>query len=285
MLKKRMFMGVILIASIASSALALDMKNRYILKSGIIEYKVSGQQEGSETLYFTDHGQKEARYTNTQMSIFGSKQEFNSVNIIDGEWSYNLNLKTNEATKINYKEFMDSMSKQYGSQQNQYFSEEMLAAMGGKKIKTEKILGKTCDVYEMSDFGSKTWVYKGMPLKYEMNMMGMVFKSEAVKIQENPSIDSKKFELPKDVKIVEMKVKPQDMPSQEQMQEMQAVMKQFKGMKLNMPTESMDIPEDEYPVEDDVDAESYQNAQDAAMEEIKKEGMKKALGGVLKSLF
>ncbi|MCA9407559.1 MAG: hypothetical protein H6755_07900 [Candidatus Omnitrophica bacterium] len=285
MLKKRMFMGVILIASIASSALALDMKNRYILKSGIIEYKVSGQQEGSETLYFTNHGQKEARYTNTQMSIFGSKQEFNSVNIIDGEWSYNLNLKTNEATKINYKEFMDSMSKQYGSQQNQYFSEEMLAAMGGKKIKTEKILGKTCDVYEMSDFGSKTWVYKGMPLKYEMNMMGMVFKSEAVKIQENPSIDSKKFELPKDVKIVEMKVKPQDMPSQEQMQEMQAVMKQFKGMKLNMPTESMDIPEDEYPVEDDVDAESYQNAQDAAMEEIKKEGMKKALGGVLKSLF
>ena len=285
MLKKRMFVGVMLIVSIASSALALDMKNRYILKSGIIEYKVSGQQEGSETLYFTDHGQKEARYTNTQMSIFGSKQGFNSVNIIDGEWSYNLNLKTNEATKINYKEFMDSMSKQYGSQQNQYFSEEMLAAMGGKKIKTEKILGKTCDVYEMSDFGSKTWVYKGMPLKYEMNMMGMVFKSEAVKIQENPSIDSKKFELPKDVKIVEMKVKPQDMPSQEQMQEMQAVMKQFKGMKLNMPTESMDIPEDEYPVEDDVDAESYQNAQDAAMEEIKKEGMKKALGGVLKSLF
>ena len=66
--------------------------------------------------------------------------------------------------------------------------------MGGKKIGTEKFLGKQTDIWEIKQMGTKSWVWKGVTLKTESNMMGMKINIVATKISEN--FDKSKLEKP-----------------------------------------------------------------------------------------
>ncbi len=73
--------------------------------------------------------------------------------------------------------------------------EEMMKQMGGKKIGSDKVLGYTCDVWQI--MGSvKQCMYKGIPLKVESDMMGMKSTEIASKIEFDISITKENFELP-----------------------------------------------------------------------------------------
>lgn len=74
---------------------------------------------------------------------------------------------------------------------------------------TEEVMGKTCDKYTMDDptlkMKSTYCVWNGIALKSEINMAGIVAKVTTKKIEENASVPATKFEIPKDIKITEMK--------------------------------------------------------------------------------
>ena len=73
--------------------------------------------------------------------------------------------------------------------------EAMMKQMGGKKMGSDKVLGYTCEVWEI--MGSvKQCMYKGIPLKIESDMMGMKNTEIATKIEFDISIDKEDFELP-----------------------------------------------------------------------------------------
>jgi hypothetical protein len=107
---------------------------------------------------------------------------------------------------------------------------EMMKSMGGEKVGEEKFMGYTCEVWKM--LAVKVWLYKGIMLKSESDMMGMKHTTTATKIDFDTSVSNDDLKLP-NFPIQ----KPPAMPKQEennmpqmtpeQMQQMQEMMKNY----------------------------------------------------------
>ena len=188
-------------ASAQPAAKAAGYK-RYGIESGVVEYAVSGAQKGTETLYFDRWGQREATYTDTEISFAGISQKQNTLNLLEGELIYNLNLSTRTGTKtVNpvFKKILDrSPDKNLAD-----LGLRMLEEMGGVKIGTEQVAGKLCDVWEVKNLNSKSWLWKAVTLKVQVKMAGMEVTKTAARFEEGVAIPNDKFAIPADVKISE----------------------------------------------------------------------------------
>lgn len=177
---------------------------RYKIRAAVVEYKMSGMQTGTETLYFDRWGMRETKYTQTEIKAGTIVVKQNRMTLLDGEWTYNVDLDTKTGTKIPtpfMKELTGTAKRE--SKDATEIGEEMLARMGGRKIGTETVLGKPCDVWEIKNLNAKSWVWQGVTLKTVVNMLGQMMTTEAVRVQDNASIPEEKVTLPKDVKITE----------------------------------------------------------------------------------
>ncbi|MGE0268711.1 MAG: hypothetical protein AB7S78_09700 [Candidatus Omnitrophota bacterium] len=311
---------------VLSTVTAQASTKRYDIKSGYIKYE---SNNGTEELFWDSYGEKEARYTDHSVTVFGMTQASRNVDYIDGEWSYHYDPATNIATRYNQAELMQRMTGNK-SQQPKDFSEEMIKSFGGVKIGSENVLNKNTDIYHLKNFGDfKVWVYKGVPLKSEVNMMGMSFTSKAVEFKENTRVDLAKLTLPAGAQIVEGDV--EDMPTSEELQaargqmlemqndpEVQEAMKQMQELQndpefmdamkqmqelQNNPQyndalqktqnaqkykKSASLPADSEDISDragSIIKEETDAAVEDAIRDTTRDGLKKALGGGLKSIF
>lgn len=175
---------------------------RYGVESGIVELAVSGAQKGTETIYFDRWGQREATYTNAEISFAGISQKQNTLNLLEGETIYNINLDTRTGTKtVNpmlKKILADSPDRDLGE-----VGMRMLKDMGGVKIGTEEVAGKLCEVWEVKNLQSKSWVWKAVTLKVQVKMAGMDVTKIATRFEEGAAIPNDKLAIPPDVKITE----------------------------------------------------------------------------------
>jgi hypothetical protein len=164
------------------------------LKSAIIKYKVSGMNNGTETVYIDDWGRREAIYKKFTTKLMGIDIERNFMTLIteNGKWVYNIDLNSRTAIKMNNKEFK-ALQGNSGS--------NMDVAIGATKIGTEEILGKVCDVWKKSYPYSRAWMWKGVALKKDQDVAAMGVITEATEIQENISIPEDKLIIPSDVKV------------------------------------------------------------------------------------
>ncbi len=81
-----------------------------------------------------------------------------------------------------------------GGQNMKQSGEDMMKQMGGKKIGTDKVLGYSCDVWNL--MGTKQCMYKGIPLRVETNVMGMKNTEIATKAEFDLSLSKDDFKLP-----------------------------------------------------------------------------------------
>jgi len=164
------------------------------LKSAIIKYKVSGMNNGTETVYIDDWGRREAIYKKFTTKLMGIDIERNFMTLIteNGKWVYNIDLNSRTAIKMNNKGFK-ALQGNSGS--------NMDVAIGATKIGTEEILGRTCDVWKKGYPYSRAWMWKGVALKKDQDVAAMGVITEATEIQENISIPEDKLIIPSDVKI------------------------------------------------------------------------------------
>jgi hypothetical protein len=177
---------------------------RYLVESGIIEYELTGPQKGTETVYFDKWGWREAKYTNSELSIAGITRKESKLSFMDGDWIVNVDLERRTGTKIKNSllpQFIEAAKKK--GQTMTELGEEMLSNMGGQKVGTDQIAGKTCDVWETKSLGSRSCVWHGVTLMTQTNMAGMQITSTATRFEENASIPADKFVIPGDVRITE----------------------------------------------------------------------------------
>lgn len=182
-------------ARVNSAQASVGIK-RYQIASGMVEYTLSGAQNGTEILYFTDYGMREAKYSHTEIKVGTFTQKTNRVTILEGATIYTIDLDNNTGTKIEnpfYKKFEGQDATEVG--------ERMLRDMGGQKIGTESFLGKMCEVWEIQKLGSKMWVWSGIPLKNETRFAGMQSFVVATKLEPNAQIPPAKLALPPGAKI------------------------------------------------------------------------------------
>lgn len=181
---------------------------RYDVKSGIVEYKttISGKimgskmsGEGTSYLYFKNYGaellNEEISTETVVMKLFlgQEKTETTKTHTMDktvNDKIYTVDFENESIMVVNSPEVMlmdeDKTSKQIG--------EGLLTSMGGEKIGEEVFMGYNCEVW--TAMGAKSWYYKAVLLKREMNVLGRKTKTEAVSIKFDVVVPDAKFELP-----------------------------------------------------------------------------------------
>jgi hypothetical protein len=180
-------------------------QKRYGVKSGIIEYELSGSQEGTKTLYFDDWGMRQAEYTRSVLTVNKFSKPLNIINIIDGEYQYMINADQNSGTKTRNPiiKAIQDLKDQKGFNE---FGEQMLLKMGAEKVGNENFLGKDCDIYAIGNTGTKLWVWQWITLKSETKSGGLDISLTAKKIDVDASVPSSKFNLPEKVILNEVDV-------------------------------------------------------------------------------
>ena len=196
-MKKLIF--ILLVVSVTISA--QDFK-RYEFKSGKVTYQTTGSMQGTETMYFDNYGMLEVKNTKATLEMMGIKQVTDTKVIMDGKWIYTLDNNSGDANKMEnplYSMFPDG-----GDLEK--VGEEMMTNMGGKKIGTETLLGKKCDIWEIKKLMSKIWVWKSIPIKSEINMMGMNITSIAISVEVDIPVSPNEFKIPEGVEFKEMNI-------------------------------------------------------------------------------
>lgn len=204
-----LIISTLVLASIASTQAQQSKTTvkRYKVKSGIIEFAMTGMQNGKEILYFDDWGRVEAKYTNTEMSVMGVKQKNHTLTILrDGKtYSIQLDEKTGTVTDAPILGELSHAAQSQGKDMSD-MGLAMLKQMGGKKVGQEEVAGHMCDVFEVAQMKMKTWVKDGVTLKSEGGFGNMQINSTAIKVQFNVDVPAEKFAVPEDVKLNKVQI-------------------------------------------------------------------------------
>lgn len=191
--------AILILFSLTVILSAQDMK-RYDFKSGKVEYKLTGATSGTQTMFFDNYGMKEAKYADMSIEMMGMKQKKNTLTILDGKDTYIVDWEKGTAVKMAtplYNMFPKGKDIKHAGK-------KMMENMGAEKTGSGKVLNKNCDVWEIKKAGMKMWMWKSIPLKVEVNMMGMQMNQEATSIETNIKIPAAKFEIPKNIKVTAM---------------------------------------------------------------------------------
>lgn len=202
MLKKiKVIMLMLVLLSLISNIYAEKFK-RYKLKSGKIEYKLSGNSKGRTITSWDDYGYKEVQITETITKVWGmTTEEMKTILIIGSdvfEWKADDDkiYKTENPVSEIWEE------NEYDEKDIEEFSKETMNALGYEKVEDEKFDGKECEVWK--GLGGKVWIWKKyqLPLKTDVKILGIQIISEAVDIKLDKKVEKSLFKYPKDRTVV-----------------------------------------------------------------------------------
>ena len=183
-----------------------DQYKKYGVESGKIDYKITGSGNimgvttktvGKKRVLFDAYGARELNEENqVQKTVIGGNAKVDKshkLTYMKGAMIYTVDLKAKRIMRMQNPGF--AMMSAMGGKDVMQTGEAMMKKMGGKKIGTDKVLGYTCDVWEI--MGSvKQCMYQGIPLKVESNVMGLKNVEVATKAEFDISLSNDDFELP-----------------------------------------------------------------------------------------
>ena len=183
-----------------------DQYKKYGVESGKIDYKITGSGNimgvvtktvGKKRVLFDAYGAREVNEENqVQKTVIGDNTNVDKSHkliYMNGAMIYTVDLDAKRIVRMQNPGF--AMMSAMGGKDVMETGEAMMKKMGGKKIGTDKVLGYTCDVWEI--MGSvKQCMYQGIPLKVESNVMGIKNVEIATKAEFDISLSKDDFELP-----------------------------------------------------------------------------------------
>jgi hypothetical protein len=173
------------------------------IKSGIIEYEITGSQTGIKKLYFDDWGRKQAEYTNSTIKVGKYTKHSNLLKITTGDLQYIINLEKTTGTKRE-NPLIEKIIELKNQTNYGEFGEQLLLISGGFESGRDIVADKKCKVYEFKKQNSKSWVWNWLMLKSETKRGKINISVIAKKIEENVFIDDTVFSPPKNVLIIEV---------------------------------------------------------------------------------
>jgi hypothetical protein len=204
-MKKFIFSLVLLALSVF--VFAQHESQRYAIKSGYIEYEISGNTTGTKSIWWDDYGAKSRTEENTvnivRMLGITNETRLHTISIIDGDrfWTADLIEQTGETGTIP----VWVGEYEYGSlseSERKEFEMEILESFGGRIAGQETFMGYECDIIEL--MGARSWIYKGVALKTEASMLGISVKEKAVQFDENANVSASRFEPPTGIQYTSM---------------------------------------------------------------------------------
>ena len=186
---------------------ANDMLKKYDVKSGKVEYSIKESGNimgmvkikgvGKKRLVFDQYGVKDLTEENrVKKETIGGKSKVTKTHTIEymnSGMMYRVDFKTKKIIRM--ENLALKMQSMIGDGKNiGQTGTSMMKSMGGKNIGTDKVLGYTCEVWDL--MGIKQCLYKGVPLRIESNIMGLKSTQEATKADFDITVIEKDFTLP-----------------------------------------------------------------------------------------
>lgn len=170
---------------------------QYAVKSGYVEYELSGNTKGTKSIWWDNYGSLSRTETKSVSvsKVFGiiTETKTHDILIMNGKqfWSANLIENTGQKGSLPCYQEMAQINENMSEAEKQKMGKDILEAFGGEIIGTENILGNKCEVVKL--MGAKCWIYKGITLKSNAEMLGIKTTETAVKFEKNISISKSKF--------------------------------------------------------------------------------------------
>ena len=149
------------------------------------------------------NGTKEVRIQDQKVTTMGMTQVTHTATYTDfseGGTIYVVDLSTDPPTGTRME---NPMIKSLQGEDLNEVGKKTMEAWGGKIIGKGKVLGKECDIWEISNMGTKTWIWNWINLK-TVTSMGMIITTEATEILKKCD---KKTVLKPNIKYVPMEEK------------------------------------------------------------------------------
>ena len=128
----------------------------YGLQQACVEYVIKGDMfSGTQELCFDGFGERGVQVQHQKVKVMGMTQETHTATYTDLRAHgiiYTVDLKTNKGTKVE-----NPLLKSLEGRDAKDLGKQMIVQMGGEKVGTGKVLGKTCDIWEIKNMGTKTW--------------------------------------------------------------------------------------------------------------------------------
>ena len=170
----------------------------YIFKSGIIEYKYSGDKTGTSTLYFDDYGMKSAMYSDLFLRGESSQTRVKRKGNIEYTWKVEINKKNGVQMEDPFMSWLED----HPNGNMETYLEEIYIKMGMIKSGTEKFLGKECISFK-GDKG-KVLIWEGIIMLKDLKTVSDVSRQEATSVKINVPVDPKYFDIPEDMTFTKM---------------------------------------------------------------------------------
>nr|WP_319397528.1 hypothetical protein [uncultured Carboxylicivirga sp.] len=202
MKKYRNILSIILLGcSVVMSAQINPEK--YAVKSGHVEYTLTGNTTGTKSIWWDDYGDKtyEEIKAVTEVKMFGmkSRDEAHTITVMLGDkfWSVNVIEGTGQKGVLETQEMAKAIAEDMTEEEAKQLEQQIMDALGGEKLGNETFLGHSCEI--LSVMGAKTWIYKGVVLKSEAKLMGIKSNEVATLFDEDINVPSSRFTPPADV--------------------------------------------------------------------------------------
>lgn len=212
--------------------------NIYGVKSGYVEYKLTGTEVGTKKLWFDDYGKyvREEIDSVTTMELFGQvmKEEKREITILTPEERYEINLIEGKGTIGlvvegfgfgRFEEYLDD-------EEMETLGIEMLEEMGGKFIGKETFLNREVLVIEL--MGLRSYNYKKIPLKMVGETMGFPISEVAVKFDENAKVSKDKFVPPQNIAYKDIREETRQIFGMEETISLEYTIEEFEGSTNNV---------------------------------------------------
>lgn len=189
-----LILGSLLIVQLA---IAQQKTQQFAIKSGYIEYSLSGNTEGTKKLWWDNFGDKTRTeiQSTTTTKIFGIKNidKTHTIEILvkDKYWTANLSDNTGQKGILPFYQESRKLVENMTKQELENFTNQTITALGGERLGSEIFFGKSCEMIKI--MGSKIWIHKGITLKTEAKILEIVNNETAIKFQANKSVSSSKF--------------------------------------------------------------------------------------------
>lgn len=196
MRKKMLFSPALLILfTVFTDAQDLDL-SIFDSRSGIVEYRFNGTQQGVGTLYFDDFGFR----THLFLDVLVAGRHTRTITITIGEDQYMFNAdKTGEGIKVKTRANLGI------EDQDSVFS-NVYGKIGLEKTGSAFFMGKDCDLWKGK--AGQVLLWNGIVLRMEIDLNGNRIHQEALSVKTDIEIDPDLFTIPDNISFVEMPGRP-----------------------------------------------------------------------------
>lgn len=197
-----------LFSSAGVGAQELPWEKKLPFENATIHYSINGVEQGEEILYIRNYGKEQATYSDSTTKIMGRAVNEKSVEFVDPDYVYTYDLQTREGMRsVNPSKYIAEAYAGLSAEERETVeknAKEMGGAMtqglgGNLQEKAATILGYDCDKVDIMGGGATYLIHgTGIPLKTEINMMGMKMITSAISI-DTGRVDPKFFVHPEGI--------------------------------------------------------------------------------------